>query len=126
MDDEISLAGMHVLVLEDDMLVAMLVEDTLQDHECVILGPVESLEEGLEIARNRKVDAAVMDVNIGGEKVYEIAEILEARGVPFILISGYGPGAVPEAHPNWQICSKPFRAEEMMELLFAEIAKSRG
>jgi CheY-like chemotaxis protein len=125
MCSEISLAGLRVLVLEDDLLSVMLVEATLEDEGCVIVGPVDNLAEGLRLAGSEKLDAAVMDVNIGGEKAYPIAKLLEQRGVPFLLISGYGQSAIPEAHPGWVVCSKPFRGEEMLNMLVPLIAKSR-
>ena len=57
--------------------------------------------------------------------VYPVAEMLSARGIPFLLLSGYGPGAAPIEHASWRVCSKPFRSEQLIALLTAQIASAR-
>ncbi|OYV41413.1 MAG: hypothetical protein B7Z80_01735 [Rhodospirillales bacterium 20-64-7] len=122
----IDLKGLRVLVLEDEMLIAMLLEDTLAEHECDIVGPAASVAEALALIDAQLPDAAVMDVNIGGEKAYAVADALDQRGVPFLLVSGYGQFAVPENRPDWRVCPKPFRGEDMVAMLKQQIGKRRG
>lgn len=120
------LSGLRVLVLEDEMLIAMLLEDTLAEHDCKIMGPAATIAEALALIDAEQPDAAIMDVNIGGEKAYAVAEALDARGVPFLLVSGYGQFAAPENRPHWVVCAKPFRSEDMVAMLQQQIAKRRG
>jgi len=118
------LAGLRILVVEDEMLVALLVEDYLYDNGCEVVGPAATLSEALRMARTESFHAAVMDVNIGGEKAYPVAEALEGLGIPFLFVSGYGQSAVPASHPHWRVCAKPFRGEDMVKMLRAQIKAS--
>jgi DNA-binding response OmpR family regulator len=119
------LAGLRVLVLEDEMLVALLVEETLIDQHCIVIGPASTVQEALALANTEPLDAAVIDVNIGGEKAYPVAELLDVRGIPFLFVSGYGQSAVPKDRPNWRVCAKPFRGEEMVRMLTNQVMDRR-
>jgi CheY-like chemotaxis protein len=122
MADISNLAGARVLVVEDEMLVSLLIEDILTDSKCIIVGPYDRVPAALEAARTLPLDAAVLDVNLAGTKIYPVAEMLSARGIPFLLLSGYGSGAVPAEHTSWQVCAKPFRAEQLLTMLIQQIA----
>lgn len=119
------LAGMRILVVEDEMLVSLLVEDTLSDRDCIVVGPAATVAEAMRLATTEKLDGAVMDVNIGGEKVYGVAEALEQRGIPFLFVSGYGQSAVPRDRPAWRVCAKPFRGADMVAMLTSQILAKR-
>ena len=115
------LTGRRILVVEDDILIAMLIEEILQDLGCVIVGPVATLDAALRLAGDEALDAAVLDVTIRGGQIYPAAERLLARGIPFILASGYGDWALPEAFRDMPRLTKPFTArdiEEQIRLLF--------
>jgi CheY-like chemotaxis protein len=114
---EIALAGLRVMVVEDELLIAMLIEDTLLDQGCIVVGPYTSVNEAALAAQDVAVDLALLDVNLRGEKVYPVAEILAARSIPFLLLSGYGGDAIPEDRPDWQAVSKPFVVTELIEKL---------
>ncbi len=117
-----NLANRRILVVEDEMMVSLLIEEVLTDSDCIVVGPYDRVPEALEAARTLDLDAAVLDVNLAGTKVYPVAEMLSDRGIPFLLLSGYGPGAVPAEHPSWPVCSKPFRADDLTAMLAREIA----
>jgi len=121
----VSLAGLRVLVIEDEMLVAVLVEDFLFDHGSIVIGPAASVNDALHLVGTEHLDAAVMDVNIAGEKVFPVAEALDRRGIPFLIVSGYGQSAIPPDRPKWRVCAKPFNGQEMVAMLQAQIA-TRG
>lgn len=70
------LAGLRVLVVEDEMLNAMLIEDLLLDLGCEVIGPAATVAGGLELARRERPQAAVLDVNLGSERVYPLADVL--------------------------------------------------
>ncbi len=97
-----------MLVVEDESLVAMLLETMLEDLGCVPVGPVASVDEGLRLAQEDGLDAALLDVNVAGTPVFPVAEALEARGIPLVFSTGYGEGGLPE---NWRgrpTVQKPF------------------
>ena len=118
-----SLAGVRVLVVEDELLVAMLIEETLVDHGCKVIGPFNTLGTALSAARDAQADVALLDVNLRGERVYPVAELLEGRRIPFLLLSGYGNEAVPAEHPLWVSCSKPFLPTELLRAMSALLAR---
>lgn len=102
----VALAGLRVLVVEDESLIGMLAEDLLEQLGCRMVGLVSSLGRALEMARSADIDFALLDVDIGGEPVYPVALALQARGVPFAFMSGYGGLEGP-----WQrrpLIQKPF------------------
>jgi DNA-binding response OmpR family regulator len=111
---EAALAGCRVLVVEDELLVAMLVETALEDENCIIVGPFGDLAEALEAARSEALDVAVLDVNLAGKMVFPVAEMLAERGVPFLLLSGYGEAALPSNRRHWPICAKPFNISNLV------------
>ena len=111
------LAGLRVLVVEDEMLVSLLIEDMLADEHCIVVGPFDRVSEALVAARTESIDLAVLDVNIDGAKVYPVAEVLATRQIPFVFLSGYGQHAIPSDRPDWRVCSKPFRPEELAAML---------
>lgn len=111
------LAGKRVLVVEDELLVALLVEDMLADAGCIVIGPFARVAEALAAARTATVDVALLDVNVAGEKVFPVAHVLEERGVPFLFVTGYGPAALPQDRPTWKACSKPFHPDQLTDCL---------
>ncbi len=112
-----NLAGKRILVVEDESLIAMLLEMALQDEGCVVVGPASRVDEALELAADgQHLDGALLDVNLAGEAVFPVAEALASRAVPFLLLSGYGDQAVP-AGQNWPIRSKPFDVVDVLETL---------
>lgn len=115
------LAGRRVMVVEDELLIAMLIEDTLMDEGCAIVGPYTNLAAAMAAATTATVDLALLDVNLRGEKVYPVGDLLEARGIPFLLLSGYGPDAVPANRSHWKAISKPFEIGELITRLIDTI-----
>jgi DNA-binding response OmpR family regulator len=118
----------RVLVVEDELLIAVTLEDVLQDLGCEIVGPVATVEKALKLAREETFDVAILDVTIRGGKVYPVAELLLARGIPFALASGYGDWALPEALRDQPRLTKPFTAAELgaQIKLLCSTAKNRG
>jgi hypothetical protein len=68
------------------------------------------------------LDAAVLDINLAGQMVFPVAEALAERGVPFLLLSGYGAMALPPDRRHWTVCNKPFKTDELISMLSREIA----
>jgi two-component SAPR family response regulator len=103
-----SVEGCRVLVVEDEMLIAVLIEDTLMGLGCEIVGPAAKLETALQLVDEGQFDIAILDVTIRGGKVYPVAEQLLARGIPFVFASGYGDWALPESLRDQPRLMKPF------------------
>lgn len=107
------LTGCHVLVVEDDTLIAVLIEEALQALGCIVIGPVGKLETAMRLAETEALSAAILDVNIRGGRVFPVAEQLRARGIPFALASGYGDWALPDAFRDLPRLTKPFTFPEL-------------
>ena len=113
-----ALTGRRVLVVEDESLVAMLLETILEDMGCSPVGPVATVDEGLAmVAAETSLDAALLDVNVAGREVFPIAEALKARGVAFIFSTGYGEGGLPDAWRGQPTVQKPFTESAIRDAL---------
>ncbi len=110
------LAGRKVLVVEDEPLVAMMVEDMLIDLGCTVIGPAMQLSEGLRLAETAELDAAVLDINLNGGRSFPIADALEARGIPFLFATGYGGGEALEGRQD-PVIQKPYQMDRLAEML---------
>jgi CheY-like chemotaxis protein len=118
------LAGKRVMVAEDELLVAMMIEDLLEELGCVLVGPFTNVADALNAAEDISIDLAVLDVNLRGKKIYPVAERLAARGIPFLFLSGYGHHGVPANRPEWRVCAKPFDSVELAAMMIDRIQDS--
>ncbi|HYC97675.1 response regulator [Brevundimonas sp.] len=113
-------AGRRVLIVEDESLVAMLLETIMEDMGCTPVGPASTVDEGLRIVTDGEpLDAALLDVNVAGRQVFPVAQALKDRGVPFVFSTGYGEGGLPDewrGHPTLQ---KPFTESAVRDALVA-------
>ena len=109
----VDLAGLRILVVEDDMLIAIHVEESLRELGCVVVGPIGKLDDAMRLAKSADFDAAILDVNVRGGHVYPVAERLRARGIPFALASGYGDWALPAEFRDQPRLTKPFTTREL-------------
>jgi DNA-binding NarL/FixJ family response regulator len=106
-----SYGGLRVLVVEDEPVVAMCLEDILETLGCETVGPAGRLAEGLALAEQETLGAAILDINLAGERSIPIAETLRRRGVPFAFASGYG--APPEGFETLPLIEKPYRQTDI-------------
>ncbi|KDP94102.1 response regulator [Brevundimonas sp. EAKA] len=112
------LNGRRILVVEDESLVAMLLETILEDMECIPVGPASNIDDGEAMARDTvDLDAALLDVNVAGRQVFPVAEALKARGVPFVFSTGYGEGGLPEEWRGATTIQKPFTEAAVRDAL---------
>lgn len=120
--------GCRFLVVEDETLIAVLIEDALVEMGCEIVGLSGRLDAALQLATDSEFDAAILDVTIRGGKVYPIAELLAARGIPFAFASGYGDWALPEVFRDRPRLMKPFSLRalhEQIKMLCADAAERK-
>ncbi len=115
------LAGKRVMVVEDEFILAMLIEEVLTDAGWVVVGPFARVADALSAARTESIDIALLDVDVAREKVFPVAYVLEERGIPFLFVTGYGDSVLPQDRPDWQACTKPYRPEELATRLAAMV-----
>ena len=113
------LNGAKVLVLEDETLVSMMVEDMLLDLGCEVVGPFAKLDQALAFmdSGDGQIDAALLDVNLGGVRSFPMAEALAGKGVPFVFTTGYDESGLPDIWRGRPTLRKPFMMGEMAEAL---------
>jgi CheY-like chemotaxis protein len=116
------LNGCRVLVVEDESIVAWLLEDMLEGFGCRVVGPMAKVDEALEAINLEDVDVAVLDVNLNGEMSYPIADVLRSRGVPFVFSTGYDPDRLSGEYSSCPVLQKPFHNFELAEALEALLA----
>ena len=93
-----------MLLVEDEALVAMMIQETLSEFGFHVLGPICTASEALAAARESLIDAAVLDINLGDGLVYTVAEILAERGVPFVFVTGYDAESVDSRFAAFRSC----------------------
>ena len=118
MSDPTALKGRRVLVVEDEMMIAMLVEDMLAELGCAVVGPAHALDAALSLARSEDgLDAALLDVNLAGQPVFAVADALREKGVPAIFSTGYGEAGLRDIDRGAPVLQKPFRAGDLARAL---------
>ena len=115
------LSGLRLLVVEDEALVAMQLEDMLDELGCVVVDVAGTVSRGVALAGDRAValDGAILDVNLGGEKVYPVAERLAERGVPFVFCTGYGLSGISGEFAHVPTLAKPYSQRQLQDLLLS-------
>jgi CheY-like chemotaxis protein len=112
----------RILVVEDEYLIRMLLEDMLADLGHTITAAVGTIAEAKDAAATSEFDCAVLDVNLDGQEVFPVADILIKRGKPFVFVTGYGEGGLPEAYRGRPALQKPFQAEKLEQMLASMLA----
>lgn len=112
------LKGKRILVVEDEALIAVMVEDMLSEMGCSVVGPAATIAQALELAQASDVDGAVLDVNVRGERIDPVADVLAARGVPMLFATGYGEVRLASGAPA-TVIDKPYTQEKLARGLAA-------
>jgi CheY-like chemotaxis protein len=120
------IAGLRVLVVEDEILVGWLLEDMLADLGCTVVGPAARVTQALEMVSAGAIDAAVLDVNLDGQSTYPIADALAARGVPFAFSTGYDKNGLRNSHLTAPVLQKPFHLAELADILAKLLTPREG
>lgn len=122
-----NLRGCHVLVVEDEFMLAEDLSQELAEAGVHIIGPAQSLERAIELLATADVlDAAVLDVNLQGKPVFPLADALFERQVPFVFTTGYDASVLPARFRSMRCCSKPVDMERLVEALQAAILTARA
>jgi CheY-like chemotaxis protein len=109
----------RVFVVEDEMMIRMLLDGMLSDLGHSMAAEAGRIDEALEIARDADFDVAILDVNLNGQPITPVVEVLIARGLPFVFATGYGQRGVPEAYRTNPTLQKPFQSEALADALEA-------
>jgi DNA-binding response OmpR family regulator len=103
----------RVLVVEDEMMIAMLIEDMLADMGHEVVGVAPNLKSALVLAADGQFDVAILDINLAGERSFPVAHLLQARGVPFLFATGYGVLGLEDPFREVTTLKKPFQMEDL-------------
>jgi CheY-like chemotaxis protein len=116
---EAELSGKRILVVEDSPVVAPFTAEILAELGCEVVGPAPNLAAARLLIEGERLDGALMDVHIRGERVFPLCDLLESRGVPFILTSGYADWQMPEKLENRPRLLKPYTIGQVEKALAA-------
>jgi DNA-binding response OmpR family regulator len=119
------LKGKRILVVEDEALIAVMVEDMLSDMGSDIVGPASTIDEALHLARTEAIDAAVLDVNVRGQRIDPVAETLMARGVPVLFATGYGEVRLASGAAA-TVIDKPYTQDKLERGIAAAFTAAAG
>ncbi len=115
----------RILVVEDEYLIAMSLQDALENAGSVVVGPVSSVDKAIKaIESEPHIDAAVLDVNLGGALAYPVADMLIARKIPFVFTSGYEDNVLRSRYAQIKNCPKPYMFQAMEEALVEAMSLS--
>ncbi|MCC4600078.1 response regulator [Xanthomonas melonis] len=109
--------SLRVLLVEDESLVAMLLEDCLAELGYQVAATVGDVETALEAVHRGGIDLAVLDVNLGGTLSFPVAEALDARNVPYLFVTGYAQSGIPERYRHRHGLQKPFQFRDLQAAL---------
>jgi two-component sensor histidine kinase/two-component SAPR family response regulator len=117
------ISGRRILLVEDESLIAMAMEETLTDLGFAVVGPIGSQAKAVAAAQREELDGAILDVNLDGQVIYPVADVLTARDVPFFFVTGYNVGSIDSRYAHIPILQKPIDLQELQRLLPKDMAK---
>ncbi len=117
-------SGRRILVVEDELMIRMLLDGMLEDLGYTMTAQAGAIDEAVALAKHADVDAAILDVNLNGQPITPVVEVLIARGVTFVFATGYGQRGVPEPYRNNPTLQKPFQSDALEQALKAIAPKA--
>jgi PAS domain S-box-containing protein len=114
-----SLAGKHLLMVEDEFLVGMMAKKTLEQLGAKVSGPYARLADGIAAARSERFDGALLDFNLAGELAEPLADLLLARGVPFAFVTGYQRDSIDRRYATVPLLQKPVEPDALEQVLLS-------
>ncbi len=116
------LEGLRVIIVEDEVLLALEMQDMLKEAGCLIAGTAASVDAAIKLAKSTRFDVALLDMNLGGERIDPVARLVAERGLPIIFVTGYGQRTLPPgiAAP---VVEKPCTIDKLLPFLAALIER---
>lgn len=108
---------MRVLIVEDEVLLALDWASMVEDQGCIVVGPAHNLQKGLEFASSHEFDFALLDVNLGNDDSLPIADQLHSKSIPFCFLSGYGRVNIPPRFHEIPLVEKPCKPDALGAVL---------
>ncbi|MGH6835798.1 MAG: response regulator [Methylocella sp.] len=123
-DIEAALKRQRILIVEDEPLIAVALEAMLLELGFDVVGSAAQVSAALEIIGREQIDGAILDVNLGAQRIDPVADILAARACPFFFTTGYDISGLPARHVARAVLQKPFGLEQLFAVLHAEFGSS--
>jgi DNA-binding NtrC family response regulator len=118
------MARCRVLIVEDEAAISMLIEDMVLDYGTEIVGPAATVEHAMSLIGSEHIDAAILDVNLRGRMVFDLADAIRSGGVPVVFATGYGTHVIPDRFKDAPVLEKPFTSDALREALDHALAGS--
>ena len=115
-------SGLQILVVEDESMVAMMIEDMLTDLGHEVVATSGRMADASRLAADAAADLVILDVNLNGEETYPLASSLVSRKIPFIFATGYGASGIKSEWSGVPVLQKPFQSRELAEAIGRAIA----
>lgn len=109
--------ALRVLVVEDEMTIALMIEDMLVDMGHEVVDMAMRLPQAVAAAQSGDIDFAILDINLDGLRSFPVADVLQARGVPFVFASGYGSRGLEGDYVGRKVLTKPFRSADLAQAI---------
>lgn len=116
----------RVLLVEDELLITLLLEDMLVSLEWEVSDTAANLDEALSAAKAGAFDLALVDLRLGGNLTYPVADILKARRIPFVFVTGYGSAGLEPAYAATPTLEKPFNREDLKAIITRVLSDARS
>ncbi|WP_265562020.1 response regulator [Sphingomicrobium arenosum] len=126
MSDDKATNGARILLVEDSPVMSLKTEDALRESGYFVVGPAYDMPAALDLAGREQIDAAIVDLNIRGEKSFPVLEILNGRNVPFVITSGYADWTMPEEWMERPRLQKPYEEEALIKKIGRLVGEKAG
>jgi CheY-like chemotaxis protein len=110
-------SSLQILIVEDESMVAMMIEDMLEDLGHRVIATSGRMPDASKLISNASADLAILDVNLNGEETYPLADSLAARSIPFIFATGYGASGIKAEWSGVPVLQKPFQTRELAQAI---------
>jgi CheY-like chemotaxis protein len=111
-------SGKRILIVEDEYFLADETRRKLEDLGAIVVGPTSNVSRALDLINREHIDAAILDVYLGDQLVFAVADELEARDINFVFATGYDPSHIPVRYKGFALCEKPTELENIAVALF--------
>lgn len=108
---------LKILLVEDEILVALVLEDSIEGLGHEIVATAGTVQHALDIVKQKRLDLAILDVNVAGQHVFPVADLLAERGIPFCFATGYGKRGLKAPYQDCPVLMKPFTERQLAEMI---------